>query len=528
MKRFLTLVLLIVALLVTQAYNARSADSDTPEKELIKLKRKYQSLSASNDEKGAGLALQRMAELCLDQGHYAMALDYYQKAEKIFVNLGNKDLIADNLSDMGRLYYYNRQNDIAYTTLQRALQLYKGTHNEKGTADVLGKIGHHFEKQGKKDSAFYYQRKSLRIFCKMGDAEGTANILENIGSIFEDLGSYDSAAVYYQKSYKLYLTTDNKAAIIGIINNLGDIKRKTGHYAEGIAFGRQAYSMAKIQNNRYQLSSSAKDLALNFRYSGQPDSAFLYMEMARKYSLELYSTEANRQTAFLSVLYDIDRQNAEIAKLENDRKFNYFLWAAAVLLAVLLAVLSAVIISRQRLKIKDHLTLSRQKDLEKETMELELKNRSLEEQNLKQQLELKMRELSVHTLAQVKTYRLLEELRTALQNMIKDEKRDQKRQMQQLVELINNSFTNDAGWLEFTRIFEQVHQRFFDKIKKIGAELTASDLRLIALLKLNISSPDIATLLGISQDSLRVARYRLRKKLELPQGDNLILFIQTL
>jgi len=50
----------------------------------------------------------------------------------------------------------------------------------------------------------------------------------------------------------------------------------------------------------------------------------------------------------------------------------------------------------------------------------------------------------------------------------------------------------------------------------------------VALLKMNMESQDIATLLGISQDSLRVVRYRLRKKLNLQQGESLTAFIQSL
>ena len=58
--------------------------------------------------------------------------------------------------------------------------------------------------------------------------------------------------------------------------------------------------------------------------------------------------------------------------------------------------------------------------------------------------------------------------------------------------------------------------------------VTGNDLRLIALIKVNLSSKDIATLLGISPDSLRVSRYRLRKKLNLEQGESLTAFVQSL
>ena len=75
---------------------------------------------------------------------------------------------------------------------------------------------------------------------------------------------------------------------------------------------------------------------------------------------------------------------------------------------------------------------------------------------------------------------------------------------------------------------EKTNQSFFDKLKATSDNLTANDLRLIALLKMNLTSADISSLLGISQDSLRVVRYRLRKKLNLAQGDSLSAFIQAL
>ncbi len=55
-----------------------------------------------------------------------------------------------------------------------------------------------------------------------------------------------------------------------------------------------------------------------------------------------------------------------------------------------------------------------------------------------------------------------------------------------------------------------------------------ADMRLLALLKMNLGSADISTMLGISQDSLRIARYRLRKKLNLDEGESLIGFLQKI
>jgi NRPS condensation-like uncharacterized protein len=119
-------------------------------------------------------------------------------------------------------------------------------------------------------------------------------------------------------------------------------------------------------------------------------------------------------------------------------------------------------------------------------------------------------------------------MRSKLQEMISEDKRDQKKQLQQLVSQINQNINHDRQWKDFTVIFEQLHQSFFDNLKTYCEDLTVNDIRLIALLKMNMSSKDIAAIFGISQDSLRVSRYRLRKKLNIVQGDNLISFIQTI
>ncbi len=262
------------------------------------------------------------------------------------------------------------------------------------------------------------------------------------------------------------------------------------------------------------------------------DSAYHYLELSRKYSLEIYSKEGVNQTAFLQVLYDMNKKSDEIARLTTIRKTNRIISTAVVIVVLLLIILGMVIFSRQRLKIRDQKILAEQDksifEAQNELMQLELRNKQLEEERLKHQLELKSKELSTHTLNLIGNNQLLESLRNTLQSMVKEDKRDQKKQMQQIIQQINQSFNHEQHWKEFTTAFEQVHQQFFNKLKQHSSDLTSTDMRLIALLKVNLDSKDIAGLLSISMDSLRVSRYRLRKKLNLQQGENLTSFIQSL
>ncbi|HAK30245.1 MAG TPA: hypothetical protein DCO90_13605 [Sphingobacterium sp.] len=196
------------------------------------------------------------------------------------------------------------------------------------------------------------------------------------------------------------------------------------------------------------------------------------------------------------------------------------LWGTIVVL-ILLIVLSYVLHSRQKIKIKNQISDSRKQEAERELTEIALKNQLLEDKQLKQELSLKQKELTSHTLNLIRNNQFLEELRDELKGMVKDERRDQKRQMQKLVLQINENITQGIHWKEFMGTFEKVHHSFFEKLIRRFPDLTAADMRLIALLKINLNNIDIAVLLGISQDSLRVARHRLRKKLRLEQGEDL-------
>ncbi len=264
----------------------------------------------------------------------------------------------------------------------------------------------------------------------------------------------------------------------------------------------------------YQLSSAYRDMARAFNLLGRNDSAFHYLELSRESLGNIYSRESGKQLSIIQAMYDTGKKDLEIARLRNTRNSAIFLGIAALLLVTL----GVMVISRQRLRIRNAALLRMQ---EQQQFRTRTELLQLQEENLKQELETRSKVLGAHTLHIIQKNQLLEEIRLKLSDMVSDERRDQKKQLKQLQQLIHQNFNHDQHWDEFRSIFEQIHQSFFDKIRAYCDALTPGDLRLVALLKMNLSSADIAVLMGISQDSLRVVRYRLRKKLQLQQGKTL-------
>lgn len=86
---------------------------------------------------------------------------------------------------------------------------------------------------------------------------------------------------------------------------------------------------------------------------------------------------------------------------------------------------------------------------------------------------------------------------------------------------IDENISNQDDWKIFQTNFEQAHEQFLIKIKENYPELTSGDLRLCAYLRMNLTSKEIAPLLGISVRGVENHRFRLRKKFNLNRDESL-------
>ncbi len=83
----------------------------------------------------------------------------------------------------------------------------------------------------------------------------------------------------------------------------------------------------------------------------------------------------------------------------------------------------------------------------------------------------------------------------------------------------------DDNWEHFAHHFDKVHTDFLVLLKNRYPNLTASELKLCAYLRMNLSSKEIAQLMNISIRGVEIGRYRLRKKLGISKDTNLFEFL---
>ena len=84
---------------------------------------------------------------------------------------------------------------------------------------------------------------------------------------------------------------------------------------------------------------------------------------------------------------------------------------------------------------------------------------------------------------------------------------------------------NDLFWNTFQNNFDLIHKKFFRSLREKYPDLTSNDLKVCALLRLNLNTKDIANFTHLTIRGVEGARYRLRKKLGIPTDKSLTDFL---
>lgn len=147
--------------------------------------------------------------------------------------------------------------------------------------------------------------------------------------------------------------------------------------------------------------------------------------------------------------------------------------------------------------------------------------------NFKQQIIYKQTELTNQALFIAHQNEFLSLINKQLKELLNTSNAKSKKIIFDLIEGTNKRI-EEFAWEQFEDHFGNAYNDFFEKLNKHFPGLSANERKLCALLRMNMSSKEIAQLTFQEPSSIDVARYRLRKKLGLGKNDNLVKFIVNL
>ena len=501
-----------------------------------------EALQISKDQsylKGMAMANRSIGVSNWAQGNYEEGLDV------LLTSLSQYQLLKDTLNianvkmNTGLIYQEQGSYSEALRFYEEALLTFQELNRPKRAVNTLNHIGETYQKQGFIDLAKARYREALKISIEVSYAYGRSTALSNLGMLYQLLGELDSALHYANKALIIQNQTRDWNGKAYNLYNLAMISMKKGDFRLAQSYlnsslkEAERISSKKLKSDVYlKLKQLAKEQA-NYK------EALKYAELYDGIKDSLFNAEKLRELVRLENKFELEKnaqelklKEQEVNLLKRDSEIST-LWRnlfAVGILAVI--IISYFIYSRQRINLKRRKEVSAKNEevyLANEALaKVELENARLREIELKQKIEFKNKELTSYTLNFIQKNELMESIKSSIDELKKSQDKETIKKLNSLKRTVSSSIHIDKDWQDFKRQFEEVHSSFFSVLKSKYPDLTSNELRLCALLKLNMNLKEAATVMGISPESVKTARYRLRKKLGLDREDNLVEYIISL
>ena len=498
---------------------------------IIALKHFYNALTINQKLKlkhETGISLYHIGLIKLYLGDYEGAVNFILKSLKIWderheiANQWNSnELIGNVYIKMGNYKQALKYHRIAlHIRQERMLSDIKRNGNDSlspniklGLAYSYNNIAEVYLNLKQYDSAYYYAIKGLKIKTEktsIASRNDVANSQSNLGNIYCALKKYDSAELMLQKAAQTYKATQNKSAYAGAMYGLGILNLHLKNYGAAKTSFLKGLSAARQVGDKYDVEKGYKHLSDLYASLQDYKSAFKYHQLYSQKKDSILNVENQNKIDELQIKYQIDKKEQRI----NNQAIEIRQKQKQVLLLVLIGILLAILLI---FTIIFFSILKRQKE-----KMLRQKN-----ENLQKELELKNKDLVFNVSKILTKNQVINKVAKQLMDKSENFKLSNRKLIKDIVRELNRSM-DENGWHEFEIRFTQVHESFYAKLDQEFPDLTKTERKLCALLKLGMSSKEIATITLIRPESVDTARSRLRKKLGLSTDDSLSGFLKKL
>lgn len=421
-----------------------------------------------------------------DQKDFGRALENYQYANQLFEKLGRTDRVGTTFDKIGTVYLEKGDLEKAFDYLHRGLEIHQENNFLFGIMEASNRLGLLYSERGEYAMALEYLKRSRKISLTNKDNEHITKNNENIASVFIRLGEMDSATYYLDEAYPIAIAGQYHKWLRDILKDYRDVFVSKKDYRKALEYSEH--------------------------YEKLKDSIFSEEKRSQIANLQFEHQMAQQQQA-------LKLHEKQIVLLQQEKRMERLLILGLVVGILVVIGVGIFFLRQQRFRHKQNQEIAERK---RKLATIELENAKLREEELKKSLDFKNKELTSYTINFIQKNELIESIRQQLDDL---KKVIPANELNGINTLIRKSASVDNDWEDFKRTFENVHHNFFAKLLDQHPDLTSAELRLCALICLNLSIKEMASLLGISADSVKTARYRLRKKFNLEQDQNLTDFV---
>jgi tetratricopeptide (TPR) repeat protein/DNA-binding CsgD family transcriptional regulator len=447
-------------------------------------------------------------------GKSNLALTSILEAKRL-IELNTNSQVEYNVQNKLGIAYFNSED---YET---AIRYFKTASSFAQDSNQVGMIHINmagaFLKLSQTDSAIYHYKISLSHFLKTRRNLDTA--YTGLSQAYLSKNQVDSALYYCQKWLNYTENSETQHNQYSVYFQFGKIYQKAGD-----VFNAEQYFLKTISSfhddkkhnskirDAYALLSEINAAKGNYKkaydflkeFQIQNDSILAHTNKTKLNELlELHEFDTSEKELIL--------QTKENEKVKWQNRALILLFAFCIIIGILILLLIRKKLKRYKIQEENTRNLFQQK---KEAFELEYSMLSKEFNQKKQ-------DLVSYSLQLINKKELLVAIAQELRNLNSLTESEKEKSITNLISAIRSSLGNDKDWDNFRNYFESIHSDFFLRLNKQYPKLTITDNRIAALTILGLDNKQAAAILDVEPESIKIAKNRLKKKLDLSADDDL-------
>ncbi len=454
---------------------------------------------------------------------YGQAEAFANEFITIAETMNDSTKIAEGYMLKGRLLRETNQYHEAENYLKQAIKHYKknSAHADRVNAFTYLHLGSLYRKAGRTDEAIdailhglkylpniTYQKEFIQASLNM---ELIANYLER------DINNFEP----YLEPIKSYLNQVNSGWMTAqLLYYEGRIAEKNDNYKQAIKkYSESMEQSYKANTTLHTIEVNKALIPLLLEHNGSKEQLNRANELVQQTAMQM-ANHVGLENMFKVTYYKLKSEENENKYLEQTIKRNKRIISFILSIIILLIILSLMIVQKSK----------ERKQYNKQLNQL---NKALSAQNVnlqdsKQKLKDNRDELQVELKEKILTLTSYSELTQKLQKKIQANKELNSAFKRELLLLVND--TVDQETIDDINLkFLELNDDYLSVLSSHFPELTSNNLKLAMYLKMNLSSKEIAQILHKSVNTVKVARSRLRKKLNIEDPTvNLTTFLNSL
>jgi len=493
-----------------------------------------------------GSALRQIGACRLAMGDCSEAYSDLREAYSGFAALGSKEEMARTALMLGNFHLQRHEHRKALSRCTESLSLFEQCRSESGMTLALQALGNFHTQLGNHAQALEHYLHNLTILRSLDDDDATGTAFTDIAITHELLGNHSDALKFFQEALKCFRASGNNLLEVRTIANIANVYYALDDLPSALECAVRAVAIYEDLGQQKSLATTMTVLGNIYEKMGELHSAMNWQHKALEI-LDAIGDDDGQGPVLLSIgnlcyrTGDLHRSafflEQALYRAEDARDLHLECTAHERLSDITEDLGDTKRALRHyrrfetlREKIRSHeqrraiAELQIRFDVEQAEKEREIYR--LRSEQLEMEVERQSRELKAMAMGLSAQQEFIGRVMVAVRE-IEQKCGDRVRPLaQKLTRDLKEASNGRDHWKKFEQHFEQMHPEFMSTLLQRCPDLTRAQQKLCVLIKIGLSTKEIAHVLNVGVRAVETQRFRIKPKL--PPGSSLDSFLAGL